>query len=359
MTHSSTPPIYTKKERQSNLELFRIFLMLMIIAHHYVVNSGIKKCFDPSDITANMIFLQLFGGGGKIGINCFLLITGYFMCKQQITLRKFMKLFLEVKFYYFSIFLIFLLTGYELLSASRVTQLIFNISYELGKSFTSGYMLLFFLIPFVNVFINATDGKTLLHAIATLMIAFTVTGTLLDNDFYEYSGWYVAVYLMGAYIRLYPSRWTESLQPSIWMTVISTVFACASVLALTYLSHLKGTMITTYYMVNDSNKLLAIASALSLFLLFKNIPMRQNRVVNLMAQATFGVLLIHANSNAMRQWLWRDLLDVPGQYASATLWVHAVFSVAAIYMICVCIDLARIYLLERPVFALYDRIITK
>ena len=29
------------KERDSNLELYRILVMLLIIAHHYVVNSGI------------------------------------------------------------------------------------------------------------------------------------------------------------------------------------------------------------------------------------------------------------------------------------------------------------------------------
>ena len=33
--------IENKKERNSNIELYRIFLMLLIIAHHYVVNSGL------------------------------------------------------------------------------------------------------------------------------------------------------------------------------------------------------------------------------------------------------------------------------------------------------------------------------
>ena len=30
-------------ERDSNFELFRIVLMLLIVAHHYVVNSGINS----------------------------------------------------------------------------------------------------------------------------------------------------------------------------------------------------------------------------------------------------------------------------------------------------------------------------
>ncbi|WP_366946850.1 hypothetical protein [uncultured Bacteroides sp.] len=72
--------------------MFRIVLMILIIAHHYVVNSGIQELYDFSDINGNMLFLQFFGFAGKIGINCFLLITGYFMCQQKVRLVKFLKL---------------------------------------------------------------------------------------------------------------------------------------------------------------------------------------------------------------------------------------------------------------------------
>lgn len=32
--------------RSSNIELFRILSMLMIVAHHYLVNSGLLDCID-------------------------------------------------------------------------------------------------------------------------------------------------------------------------------------------------------------------------------------------------------------------------------------------------------------------------
>lgn len=31
------------KQRNSNLELYRIIVMLLIVAHHYVVNSGLME----------------------------------------------------------------------------------------------------------------------------------------------------------------------------------------------------------------------------------------------------------------------------------------------------------------------------
>lgn len=68
--------------RESGIELFRIITMLVIVAHHYVVNSGvIQEVYDSPTLSSNYIFMLLFGWGGKTGINCFVLITGYFMCK--------------------------------------------------------------------------------------------------------------------------------------------------------------------------------------------------------------------------------------------------------------------------------------
>lgn len=79
------------KIRESNLELYRIIVMLLIVAHHYVVNSGLTSIGGPissNPISLKSLFLLLFGAWGKTGINCFVLITGYFMCKSQITLKK-------------------------------------------------------------------------------------------------------------------------------------------------------------------------------------------------------------------------------------------------------------------------------
>ena len=51
--------------------------MLMIVAHHYVVNSGLMEEGAPllgHPDTWHTIFLWLFGMWGKTGINCFLIV---------------------------------------------------------------------------------------------------------------------------------------------------------------------------------------------------------------------------------------------------------------------------------------------
>lgn len=100
--------------------------MLMIVAHHYVVNSGILECIDAqSNLEFKDYFLLLLGCGGKTGINCFVLITGYFMCTSNITKEKFFKLMGVVYFYKVIIWGIFFFSGYEPFSAKEFLKILF------------------------------------------------------------------------------------------------------------------------------------------------------------------------------------------------------------------------------------------
>ncbi len=73
--------------------------MLMIVAHHYVVNSGLIQTIQESKDILGANLMLLFGAWGKTGINCFVLITGYFMCKSSFSLKKLIKLYLQIAFY--------------------------------------------------------------------------------------------------------------------------------------------------------------------------------------------------------------------------------------------------------------------
>lgn len=84
------------------------------------------------------------------------------------------------------------------------------------------------------------------------------------------------------------------------------------------------------------------------FLFFKNIKIGYNKIINTIAASTFGVLLIHANSNTMRRWLWQDTFNNVGAYESGNVVIHAVVSVILIYAVCMVIDICRIKLLENP-----------
>ena len=106
-----------------------------------------------------------------------------------------------------------------------------------------------------------------------------------------------------------------------------------------------------FYFVNDSNKILAIANAIGFFLFFKNIKIGYNKIINLFAKSTFAVLLIHANSDTMRKWLWQDVCqNVQAFNNSAGYFVlHAIICTICVYLACVIIDIIKKSLSKRIV----------
>lgn len=200
-----------RKARNSNIELYRILVMLMIVAHHYVVNSGLTQYMDEHPLTKASWFYYIFGMWGKTGINCFVLITGYFMCKSEITLRKFLKLLLEVMFYNFVIDCVFLLFGYSTLSLKLIKHMICPI-WSVSDGFTSCYLLFFLLIPFLNVLIRGMGEMLHRNLLLLTLSIYTLMGsTGLIEVKMNYVSWFSVLYLLGSYIRLYEPKWLSQI----------------------------------------------------------------------------------------------------------------------------------------------------
>ena len=55
------------------------------------------------------------------------------------------------------------------------------------------------------------------------------------------------------------------------------------------------------FFVSDSNHIMAVITSICLFMYFKNLQIKNSIFINKVASCMFGVLLIHANSDTMRQ----------------------------------------------------------
>lgn len=145
--------------RNSNIELFRIISMLVIVAHHYVANSGvINEIVGITEPQLKDYFLLIWGWGGKTGINCFVLITGYFMCKSQITAEKFIKLLAEVEFYNIIIYAVFCLTGYTTFAWKAFLDGIILFK-SISDGFTPCFLLFYLSDPVFEQAYFCPDGK--------------------------------------------------------------------------------------------------------------------------------------------------------------------------------------------------------
>lgn len=343
----------SKAPRSSNLELYRIVCMLMIVAHHYVVNSGVKAAdgalmADPTSM--NSIFFLLFGAWGKTGINCFLMITGYFMCTSRITLRKFVKLMGQIYLYKLLFYPILLVAGYETFTPVRLVKVLMPI-WGVNQNFVGCFIVFWLTIPFLNILIQNINKRQHELLLILLLVIYTLLGSIPSFIVsINYVTWFGIIYFIASYIRMYPQPIFERSKFWGWITMLSIGLASASIIVLKLLIG------TGYIFIAECNKIFAVVVAVCSFLWFKNLNIRYSKIINSFGAGTFGVLLIHANSNAMRQWLWKDFVDVIGHYALpfGQLVLFSIGVVLAVFIICNLIDQLRIATLEKWFFRWYD-----
>lgn len=332
-------------------------MMFLIVAHHYVINSGLMDAFDTgiaSTTSSNYVFLSLWGMWGKTGINVFILISGYFMCTSSLTVRRYCKVLLEWAFYHFGLYFILLIAGYETVGPERIFDLLFGIfRYANGSgNFMNSFLIFYLFIPFMNIFIRSITKAEFKKFVLLLVFVFTILSTFFFNKvIFGEVFWFIAVYFIGAYLRLYPPAWSESLKDSGRLLFLSLIFAYGSVVFMILIGSVFNAGSAWFFMY-DANRLGAVLVSIMLFVTFKNLNIGYFKVINLIAKTTFGVLLIHANSSAWREFMWIDLLHVNTFYALPLLVLiyRSVLIVAGVFISCSLIDIIRIYLIERPVF---------
>lgn len=139
----------SKKTRDCNFELLRIVSMIMIIMHHYVIHSG----FVNIPISLNKLVTMMFSIGGKVGVNLFIMISGYYILNSKIRIKKVLKIVFEV--YFYSILILILACAFcrEEVNAKMIIKSFLPITYELYW-FVTPYIWLYILTPYITKFVE-------------------------------------------------------------------------------------------------------------------------------------------------------------------------------------------------------------
>ncbi|MBQ5417783.1 MAG: acyltransferase family protein, partial [Oscillospiraceae bacterium] len=188
--------------RQSNIELLRIIAIIIIIAHHFAVHSGFD--FSADTVSLNRLWIRFIRIGGKIGVNIFVLISGYFLVSaQSIKTSKILKLWGQVFFYSIVIFLVFSVSGLQPFSQQELIEHIAPVTYSRWW-FASTYFVLYMLSPYINRLLRTFDRKQYISFLLLLMVLWsvipTITGSLLQSDPLF---WFVFLYSLAGYIKLF------------------------------------------------------------------------------------------------------------------------------------------------------------
>lgn len=329
---------HTKKVRQSGVELLRLFAMFLIVAHHYVVHNS-------TPLFAQSFLFILIGTWGRWGVAVFVLISGFFLCREQFKLKKLVKMLIQISFFSFIISLAFFLFH----NVDGVS--IINVFYHLAPITLNGlinetwfvvpYIFLYLCFPLLNIIINAITSRVHLLIVfvgvlylsiipSISQIAFDISSYPLFSDF----TWFIVLYFIAAYIRKYPKKWHEKIH------IILFIFFSSSFLVILVYA-LKDVYLDTMWQV------FGLISAVSCLLLFLNIKFK-SRIINTCAGATFAIYLIH-DANVMRNWLWHEVFIGSGTF------MHAFYSISLVFFICMAIGIIYNYTINVLIGKLLDK----
>ena len=184
------------KKRIIGLDLLRIISMVMIVALHFYGNSGMLKICDIKSIPN--VCTWLFEAAFVIAVNVYVLISSYFLINSDFKIKKLVKLFIETLFYSVLIFMIFVIIGKEEINLKSLVSNFFPIITK-KYWFITVYLAMYIISPLLNIVIkNITQKNYKIMIIILYIICF-----ILDESRGYSLYWFIVLYFVGAYIRLY------------------------------------------------------------------------------------------------------------------------------------------------------------
>lgn len=192
------------KRSLMGIEALRILAMLLIVGHHYLFHGGVLQ---TSLFSTNYLLGWFINAFCYVGVDCYVLISGYFLVKSPgFKIKKAFKLWIQIFFYSVAIFLLF--------SSLNIIPFVWN---ELLKAsfpvlrkaywFVTAYMWLYFLSTYLNKFITKLSKRDYQKLIALLLLVFSILPLLGADPLHVNKGynlmWFIVLYFIGGYIRLF------------------------------------------------------------------------------------------------------------------------------------------------------------
>lgn len=331
-----------KPARNASLDLLRILSMLLIILMHSIDHTGVLEASSKAGI-GTFVLVRFLYMLTQISVNCYVMLSGYFLVRSRFRLKKILEIWMEVAFYSFVIKLIFMLTGQIPFSAVALASCFFPIL--TGRYwFVTIYIGLYLLSPFLNIAIRAMDKRTHGLLILTLGLLFSAWNSIHPSIAGMNSGggwglaWFVVLYFTAAWFSLYDiPRGKQITKTLLWFGISAAVslLYCIPGKKISLIQSVVG----TWFHYNSLPVFLSTALVFSVFL---NLRIRKNAlsiIITRIAPATLGIYLIHAHAN-LSPWIW-EKLDLVSRLDSPFLGLILLGCSIAIFLVCLILDKLR------------------
>lgn len=329
------------KERQSNIELMRIVAMIMIVGCHFATHGGFS--FKSGSITIPRLWWHILELGGNFGTDVFVMISGYFLISNSkviINKQKVFVFWLQIFFYSVIIFFLSFPLGYGDLSIESVGRSFLPITFSTWW-FASSYFVLYLLHPYFNLALNAMNEKQYKGFLILLLLIWSLIPTITTQQFQANDLLQLfLIYSIAGYIRRF--RPFQSLNSINWacIWVISSILTFISAIILLYLGQrwpIASSHSTYFY---GQTSLLTIIRAVSFFMMFLKMNVKNRRWINKISSTMFGVYLFH-DSKLLRSFLWNDVFHNADYENSIMIIPWSIFAVIVVVVCGVLIDILR------------------
>lgn len=347
-------PDGSRTQRQSNFELLRIFALLLIIGHHLAVHSGFSY---PNDaVSVNRLWIQFLTIGGKLGVNIFILISGWFLsAEESFRTKRAIRLWLQIFTYAAVLYIVFAATGAGQVTFEGLKPRLLPVTF-INWWFASAYFVLLLFSPFLNLLLRTLSKRQYLALLCLCGVLWCIIPTITTQAMQSNNLlWFMSVYAFAGYLRMHAAKPKHGAVFYLLLACLCVLFIFGSAVALDCLgvSHPFFRSHTHYFY--GIKMLPNIAAAVFFFLGFSRIGIGSVRWINVISSAVFGVYLLH-DDPLIRPLLWEKLFACARFSGRLRLIPISLLCILAVFVCCTAVELIRIYLLERLYLPLVDRL---
>lgn len=335
-------------KKQSNFQLLKIVAMLMIVAHHLVSKNAFNVDTEIVGLTANKLLLQILGNNAFIGNNLFFLISAWFLSSKaedsiniKYSFSSCVRLERIVLFYSISLLCLSLIFNRGGVSLILVLKSIFPTLFGLWW-YPTTYIVFLLMWPFYHKGLKTLDDDNLKKCIVVMFGVWSVS-TLIpyvdlgSNNFCAFLMLYAAV----AYIKRKRITYSNYKKQCVGVIIIPYLLAALSIIVLDVLGiRLNAAATYSCYYIRGNFRPVSMLVSIGLFMWGTTWKLKPNKIIDWLADATFGIYLFHMYPPVMkilfeRDFLIRDVIDKP----YAVLWLIVITMV--IFLLGLLIDTLR------------------
>ena len=335
------------KKRNIGLDSLRIISMIMIVFLHYLGKGGLLDIKNTSN--AYHVIYYVIEALCIIAVNCYVLISGYFLIKSKFKWKKVLQLWLETLFYSIFVYVIIVVLGLKEVDIKGIIKSLFPIITK-EYWFINIYLVMYILSPFLNKLINCISQKEYQKLLIILIICFSIISILPDAYTLDSSHgygiiWFVCLYLIAGYIRIYDIPKKLKLNRNFYFLLIYFIFGIIVTIGMLSLDVIgnyleKGTLMEKFIQYNN---IFVLMESIALFMFFKQLNIKNTKiikVVEFIVPLTLAVYLIHEQLQ-LRTVLYNKILHTEICYHNLYGIFIVIGSVIAIFIVCITIEFIR------------------